>query len=288
MLMIRSKRYRMFRVAVVVVAALVAGMVGTRLAAADEPLRYVALGDSSAAGPGIPNQINAACGRSDRNWPHVLATILRAELTDVTCSGARIPDLSGRQYGSIAPQFDALGPDTDLVTLAIGGNDIAGSEAFVACATLTPEPTGPTCQERFTVGGVDQYATRVAETAPVLAAALKEIKRRSPQAAVAVVGYLTYWQPGGCFPADPYVPVDADYLQATFDRLMAMLADQAAAHGATYVDIRTPSADHGLCAPPAKRWLEGAIPAVPALKYHPNATGMANAAKIIAAAVPQR
>lgn len=35
-------------------------------------IRYVALGDSSAAGPLIPDQIDATCLRSDRNWPHVL------------------------------------------------------------------------------------------------------------------------------------------------------------------------------------------------------------------------
>lgn len=303
----RAQRYRhpfrVSRVVVVAVAAVVAlsaGLLSLPLASADEPraaadasLRYVALGDSSASGPLIPNQIDAACLRSDRNWPRVLASTLGAELTDVTCSGARVPDLAGRQSSSIRPQFDAFGEDVelrrdiDLVTLAIGGNDIGGNQAFVTCATLTPQPTGPTCEERHTVDGVDQLAARIAATAPALGAALDQIHTLAPQATVLVVGYLTYWQPGGCFPADYYTPADADYLQATFDRLMDMLDQQATSHDATYVDIRTPSAGHGLCAPPAERWLEGAVPASPAYPYHPNAAGMANAARIIAAEVPR-
>ncbi|MFC6083728.1 SGNH/GDSL hydrolase family protein [Sphaerisporangium aureirubrum] len=268
-----------------VLAALLAIVTTGTPAAADRPLRYVALGDSSAAGPLIPNQIDATCLRSDRGWPQVLAPRLGAVLTNVTCSGARTPDLAGRQFGTVAPQFDALRRDTDLVTLAIGANDINMGAAFVTCAQPGPVPTGPTCQERYTVDGVDQFAARIDETAPKVAAALEEIHRRSPRAHVVVVGYLTYWRPGGCYPGDPYTPADADYLQATADRVMAMLARQARAHDAVYADIRTPSARHGLCEPPARRWLEGAVPAAPAYPYHPNATGMAHAAAIVSKAV---
>jgi hypothetical protein len=39
-----------------------------------------------------------------------------------------------------------------------------------------------------------------------VAAALQEVHRRSPRADVVVAGYLTYWRPGGCYPADPYHP----------------------------------------------------------------------------------
>lgn len=274
--------------AIAVVLAATA-VVGPSPAAAGAPpgqaaLRYVALGDSSAAGPLIPNQIDATCARSDRGWPQVLAARLGAELTNATRSGATTNDLAGRQYGTVPPQFDALRSDTELVTLAIGANDINLASAFQECASQGG-PSGRTCQERYTVGGVDQFAARIEATAPKVAAALEAIHRASPAAEVVVVGYLTYWRPGGCYPEDPYTGVDADYIQATFDRLMAMLADQAARHGASYVDIRTPSAGHDVCEPPARRWVEGAVPAAPAYPYHPNATGMAEAAGIIDAAV---
>ncbi len=273
-----------------VLATMLATMtLGTALAvpaAASRPRDYVALGDSSAAGPLIPDQIDATCLRSDHNWPHDLAASVGTALTDVTCSGATIDDLTGSQFPTVGPQFDALSQDTDLVTLAIGANDIQLSQAFVECAQTGPTPVGPSCQQRFTVNGVDQFQQRIALTAPKMAGALAEIHQLSPHATVIVTGYLTYWRPGSCYPTDPFTPADADYIQGTQDKLMAMLAHESATHDATYVDIRKPSAQHGLCEPEATRWLEGAQPASPAYPYHPNAAGMANAAAIIGGALP--
>ncbi|MGI5126468.1 SGNH/GDSL hydrolase family protein [Pseudonocardia sp. CA-107938] len=269
------------RVLGAVLVAAAAALIGPAAHAA-EPLHYVALGDSSAAGPLIPNQIDLPCTRSDRNWPHVLAGLVGAALTDVTCSGAKTTDLGGRQFGVVPPQYDALSSDTDLVTLAIGANDIDMGTVVPSCASPLPDPGPASCAQRYTRGGEDQLAARIEATAPKIAAALDEIHRRSPDAEVLVVGYLTYWRPGGCHPVDPIPSADADYLQATFDRLMAMLAEQAAAHGARYVDIRTPSADSGLCAAPGERWVEGLVPTAPAFPYHPNARGMAGAAGIVA------
>jgi hypothetical protein len=51
------------------------------------------------------------------------------------------------------------------------------------------------------------------------------------------------------------------------------------------VDIRGAGVGHGLCEAPARRWVEGAAPASPAYPYHPNAAGMANAARIIEGAL---
>ncbi|WP_432828422.1 SGNH/GDSL hydrolase family protein [Dactylosporangium sp. CA-092794] len=265
------------RIMAVVLALTTAGT-SMSATAATRPRTLVALGDSSAAGPLIPEQIDPVCLRSDHDWPHLLADRLGAALTDVTCSGARIPDLTGRQLGTVPPQFDALRRDTDLVTLAISANDIQLGAAFVTCASPDPATTGPTCREQWG----DTFATRIRDTAPQLAAALTEIHRRAPRARVLVVGYLTYWRPGGCYPADPFRPADADYIQTAFDQLMAMMARVARLNGASYVDIRGPSARHDLCEPPPRRWLEGATPASPAYPYHPNATGMAEAALIIA------
>src|SRR4051794_30226598 len=88
-------------------------------AQAADPLEYVAIGDSSAAGPLIPWQIDLACLRSSVNYPHLAAEQLGARLTDVTCSGAAVPDFTGKQFGFVPPQFSALKPTTDLVTVAI-------------------------------------------------------------------------------------------------------------------------------------------------------------------------
>ncbi|MEV5592390.1 SGNH/GDSL hydrolase family protein [Streptomyces sp. NPDC052496] len=248
---------------------------------------YVALGDSSAAGPLIPLQTDLSCLRSDRNWPAVAAARLGADLTDVTCSGATTADLAGRQAGRVPPQLDALRADTALVTLAVGANDIRLGTALTSCFRLHPGPVGPlrTCEAAYTAGGRDRLAERITRTAPRITAALGQIRHRSPQARVYVVSYGTYFRPGGCWPEEPVWPSDADYLQRTFDRLHTMLAERAAAGDADYIDLRTPSARHGVCAARGERWMEGLLPGAAAAPYHPNGTGMAHAGATVADAV---
>ncbi|MFC4949660.1 SGNH/GDSL hydrolase family protein [Pseudonocardia sp. GCM10023141] len=277
------RRNRLIAAGVGAALALSLAVPGVASATAGGPV-YVALGDSSAAGPLIPLQNDVACLRSDHNWPRVVAAALGATIKDVTCSGAKVADLPGRQFGIVAPQYDAVTTDADLVTIAIGANDLDLGVVVPTCANPLPEPAGISCKARLTAGGTDPLAAKIDALAPRIGAALVEIHRRAPHARVVVVGYGTYWKPGGCWPADPIWGRDADYLQATFDRLMTMLANQAAAHDAGYADIRTPSADHGVCAPVGQRWMEGLVPTAAAAPYHPNGTGMQHAGAVVAAA----
>jgi len=275
----------MRRRALLAIGVLLAGLVtGPAAARADGPLEYVALGDSSAAGPLILPQIDLACLRSSVNYPHIAAQQLGAELTDVTCSGAVIPDFSEKQFGFVPPQYDALSPTTDLVTVAITGNDTGLVSAALSCINLLPPPAGTSCKARFTAGGTDQLAARIAATAAPFGQALDRIRQLAPNARILVTGYGTYIRPDGCYPLIPVWPVDANYLQATIDRLNAMLAAQSAAHGAQYVDLRTPSIGHDACAPISQRWLEGLVPSSVAAPLHPSARGMAAFGAIVAAA----
>src|SRR5690348_16066134 len=65
------------------------------------PVAYVALGDSYSAGSGVwpPDpQAPPECARSSSNYPHVIATVTGASLTDVTCGAAQTKDFSASQY----------------------------------------------------------------------------------------------------------------------------------------------------------------------------------------------
>lgn len=267
-------------------AACVVGisMMTAGAAAAGQPVEYVALGDSYAAGPGIPPiDPNLACQRSERNYPNVAAATLGAELTDVSCSGATVDDFTSSQNASAPPQFDALTPGTDLVSLTIGANDVGLIQVALSCVNLLPPPLGRSCAERYTAGGVDQISARTARVAPTVGAAIDTIRQRSPQAEVLVVGYGTYLPPNGCYPITPLFPQDANYIQAKIDELDDALAAQAAQHGAEFVDTREPG--HDVCTLPPRKWLEGLIPTAPAAPLHPNATGMrAFGAMVVAAA----
>ncbi|MEU4193397.1 SGNH/GDSL hydrolase family protein [Kribbella sp. NPDC026611] len=270
------------------VGVILAGLVGTvggpAAAQADGPPEYVALGDSSAAGPLIPPQVDLPCLRSGMNYPHVAAELLGAQLTDVTCSGAVIPDFSGKQFGFVPPQYDALKPTTDLVTVAIGGNDTGLVAAALSCINLLPPPAGASCKARFTAGGRDQLAAAIDATAAPFAQALDRIHTLAPHAKILVTGYGNYIRPNGCYPQIPVWPVDANYLQSTIDDLNTMLATQSATHHATYVDLRTPSITHDACAPTPQRWLEGLVPTSAAAPLHPSARGMQAFGELVAAA----
>ena len=145
----------MRRRALLAIGVLLAGLVtGPAVARADGPLEYVALGDSSAAGPLILPQIDLAGPRSSLNYPHIAAQQLGAGLTDVTCSGAVIPDFSGKQFGFVPPQYDALSSTTDLVTVAIGGNDTGLVSAALSCINALPPPARPSARGMAAFGGI--------------------------------------------------------------------------------------------------------------------------------------
>jgi lysophospholipase L1-like esterase len=255
--------------------ALVATLVAGTTAAHADTLEYVALGDSAAAGPLIPNQDPALwCLRSDRNYPQVAAKILGATLTDATCSGAETDHLQGRQFGFVTPQLNALEPSTDLVSLTIGANDIGLFQTALSCINFLPEPAGTSCYDRYHAGGEDQLAKAVDAWAPEFGAALDAIKKRSPQAKLLVSGYGTYIRPGGCYLTQPVWRRDGDYLQSVMNRISATAKAEATKRGARYVDFAAVSGGHDICAAPADRYLEGLIPTTIAAPLHPNAAGM--------------
>lgn len=250
---------------------------------------YVALGDSFASGPLVPNMVDLGCARSDHNYAHVLAARLAVtRLRDVTCSGADTRDLTSPQTRSVLgqpvspapPQFDALSADTTLVTMTMGGNDTGLIGVAENCVNALP--FGTPCTQRYVVNGVDTIAARIDAFAPAMAAAIQGIRARSPQARIVVTGYGLYIQPGGCWPAVPVYPGDANWLQGLVDRLNGVIRAQALANGAEYVDLRTPSAGHDACRSASAKWIEGFVPVNLAAPLHPNGRGEAAYAQIIA------
>ncbi len=245
--------------------------------------RYVALGDSYAAGPlvPIPTGEPAGCLRSNQNYPSVVARELGAgEFRDVSCSGATTENVTGPQsvpLGKNAPQLDALARDTQLVTISIGGNDIGFADIITECATRSPlQPTGSACKDHYTADGTDQLTRQIDEAAPKVARVLAAIDERSPDARVLLVGYPAILpdEGPGCFPLVPFSPGDVDYLRGVEKELNAMLADEATGAGAEFVDTYTPSIGHDACQPPGTKWVEGLVPTAPAAPVHPNALGM--------------
>lgn len=251
---------------------------GSPDAAPAPPAQYVALGDSFTAGPMVPEtDLAEGCLRSDRNYPSLLADRLELDLTDVSCSGAGTAHLTAPQptvgETRVPAQLAAVEPDTDLVTVGIGGNDQALFASLVrTCLGLRgQDPTGSPCAD----SGVGRdLLDAVATVGPRVRRGLERVQRRAPDAMVVLVGYLRIAPSRGACP-DRLPFADGDV--AFGDRVMRALAQQletaAGAAGAAYVDMYAASRGHDVCSD--EPWVNGRRnqPGV-AAAYHPTAAGM--------------
>ncbi|TQJ22087.1 lysophospholipase L1-like esterase [Micromonospora sp. A202] len=255
--------------------------VATPASAAVPAGRYVALGDSYAAGPLIPTQVDLNCLRSNRNYPSLVATAAgSSSFADVSCSGATTEDIlsggSGALGIALPPQLNAVTSNTSLVTVQIGGNDIGFSGIITDCAEASlSSPLGSPCKNRFTAGGVDQLQARIVAATPKVTAVLQAVRRAAPGARVVVLGYPAILPDSGygCWPVVPIAYQDVPYLRGVEKSLNAMLASAAGANGATYADVYTPSIGRDTCKSSGTRWVEGLVPQNAAAPFHPNARG---------------
>ena len=270
-------------------ALAIAALLALAAAAGAQAANYVSLGDSYTAGPFIPNPVlPLGCLKSDHNYPHLAAPGLGLTLRDPSCSGATTDDMANPQSieidGPNPPQFNSLNSETTVVSLTIGGNDIGFSEVAQSCITLNP--FSHPCKDKYDPGGHDLLQERINATAPKVAAVLEGIHARSPAAKIYVLNYPAIFPETGfgCWPQLPLGFEDVPYLRSVEKNLDTMLANQAAAHGATLVNWYNASIGHDACKSSSVRWVEPLLPENPAAPLHPNLHGMEGAAAVLLAA----
>ena len=255
---------------------------------------YVALGDSYTAGPLIPDQTGSpiACLKSTHDYPADVASSLGASsFTNISCSGATTADMNGSQSvtgGTNPAQFSALSTRTTLVTMGIGGNDIGFSSILETCAEDSLDnPFGDPCKQHYTAGGTDQLAAAIQALAPTIGSLLTQIHQLAPNAKVLLVGYPVILpnSGSGCWPVVPIAYGDVPYLRGVEQELNQMLATEAAANGATYVNTYTDSIGHDACQSASNQWVEGLVPLTSAAPFHPNETGEQHMADQVLAAL---
>ncbi|MGH3635669.1 MAG: SGNH/GDSL hydrolase family protein [Mycobacterium sp.] len=242
--------------------------------------RYVALGSSMAAGPGIWPRANGApwgSGRSARNYAHLVAERLHLDLVDVTFSGATTAHvLTDRQRGA-RPQIDALDGSEALVTITIGGNDVGYIPLLMAAALPRMARVLPNIAALLDRDAREQALGQVGDSLRAVGAT---VRRRAPQARVIFVDYLTMLPPDGQS-APPLSRVDAGLGRHVAARLEEHTAEAAAATGCQIVRAAHASRDHHAWS--TDPWTVGAtwpLPWRPAL-FHPNAAGMRAVAELL-------
>lgn len=255
--------------------------------------RYVAMGSSYAAGPMLPPGKPGApirCGQSQNNYPTLLAERLGLVLVDRSCSGATTEHVLG-PWGEIPPQIAGVTPDTRLVTVTIGGNDLSyvGNLFSATChfnAKITPASTGrPVPCAAVRVPTEADYARDEAQ----LNAIARQVRALAPQARLIFVQYLTPLpSAGGLCAATPVSEEHAAIIREIGRRLAAITARAAEANGALVVEMDRASATHTPC--DADPWMIGAPAGYDGrqgLQWHLNKAGMQATADGIASVLQQ-
>jgi lysophospholipase L1-like esterase len=237
--------------------------------------KYVALGSSFAAGPGVPEQ-SGNCGRSDHNYSNLVASALDLILTDVSCNGATIGNIRHTPQRDMPPQIDAIGPDTALVTVTIGGNDINYTSSTFACSGTAADEHCTASLDQATIN------TALSRLSDELGAMLDEIKAQAPRATIVLVTYPRI------FPVDAVncselelSAEDTTYLAGLGQKLEDTFVSVASGRQILIADAYRRAAGHGPCAPLEERWVNGASAAQTGIRYHPTAEGHSEMARLV-------
>lgn len=251
------------------------------------PRKYVALGSSYAAGPGGADTLGNRCLRSSDNYPNQVARALGMSLVDATCSGSTTDNILDRpQRGTVQPQIDAVTPETSVVTITTGGNDVGYVQRLIAasCRNVAADVAGDVAPHGCMFGrsipaepGPEQFAALTQRmTATVFAA-----RERAPQARILLVDYPPAVVVGGPTCAKlPLTPAEIEVTIRVFDALASATAVAAQISGAELIRASVTGADHTVCSPDP--WLRGFEPPVP---YHPTSAGKAGVAAMVVAAL---
>ncbi|MEV4641991.1 SGNH/GDSL hydrolase family protein [Actinoplanes sp. NPDC049548] len=228
--------------------------------AAVTPGKYVALGDSYAAGVGaFPYDPSSGdCRRSPDSYPRTWAkNHPDSTLIDMTCNGATIADVR-------AHQLSALSADTTLVTITIGGNDDGFTNTATACLTGTDED----CRFATDLGAYYARNGLPGELASLYA----DVKNRAPRARIIVLGYprIIDSGTGGCGAITPN-EFRRNQLNFNADHLAEGIKTAAEQAGLTFVDMRLPFAGHEACS--SEPWINGVDAGHITEIFHPNRYG---------------
>ncbi len=253
-------------------------------------MRYVALGSSMAAGPGIPPRAPDSprlAMRSARNYPHLVADELGLDLVDVTYSGATTAHVLREEQNGAPPQVTALRGDEELVTITIGGNDVWYVPGLYAASCPRPLRLVPVVG-RGLRSAVDreQRDRSLVEVAASLRDVGTTVRAACPEARVLFVDYLTLLPPAGTR-AFPLRADDVDVFRHVAQQLERITAEAAAETGCELVRAAAASRDHHAWS--RDPWTVAATLPLPGrpLAYHPNAWGMRQVADLVVAHVAQ-
>ncbi|MGI4944149.1 MAG: SGNH/GDSL hydrolase family protein [Janthinobacterium lividum] len=247
---------------------------------------YVALGSSYAAGLGLGSRASGSpivSQRSINGYPQQLARLLKVpSFTDMTSSGSTVRHVLHGGQMMLGPQINALGPDTRLVTLTAGGNDIGYVGDLIAMAYRNKGGVIGAAVGAFWKGAKPVGDRDFPALDANLRATLDEIGKRSPRAQIFVVTYPAILPSTGTCPTVGVTEGEATLMRSVGDLLAQMTRDAAASMGATVVDMAVLSLGHDACS--KEPWVNGFKP-ITGADFHPTFAGAQATAHALAKAI---
>ncbi|MFE7118448.1 SGNH/GDSL hydrolase family protein [Streptomyces sp. NPDC057654] len=223
--------------------------------------KYVALGDSYAVAVGTRKYDNPddACRRGPLAYPRLWhAAHPNVGFVEASCSGATTADVDKTQIGSLTP-------DTSLVTLQVGGNDVGFVDVLTHCIL--------TVDDKDCLAGVEaakQAAT--GKLSPALARTYAAVRKAAPAAKVVIVGYPRLYTIGGDCGILGLSDTERKALNSAADTLADITASRAKEAGFTFLDARPVFDPHTLCSGKSE-WVTSLEWNKLNESYHPNADG---------------
>ncbi len=278
------------------------------VSAADDQ-QWVALGDSYTAGviraAGDTFEVpRDGCERTDRSYPQVIDRDLGGlfELANVSCGAATIENVTetpqspiGRHlpplsedpdypFPPVPPQSEAVGADTDVITVGVGGNTLGFADVIAKCAQSGGESdgAGTPCKDDLSPG----IQARLDKVSKEYDRMLTVLHERAPKAKILAVGYPTIVPQDttkcsygdltkfGTITQGDLAWLRTDVLEPLNKAIEKSTGTQEAA---AFVDLYTSSQKHSVC--DDAKWVEGFVTLPDQVSFvHPNALGHRNAA----------
>lgn len=239
-----------------------AACLGIAPAQAADKTRYIALGDSYAAGQGAGPYLDT-CYRSENAYSELAEDAKVIKLVEnVACSGKTTQQV-------VDSQLSELNKSTKLVTITAGGNNIGFGDIIKYCGAALSEPTaGPACDAATSLAVSQIESGQLTNDVKTM---IQRVKDAAPKADIVVTGYPYLY--------DPVIPDPADSLsvfiyQATqlADGLNASIRSAAYDTKVQYVDVRSAFSGHGVNSTDPWINLDPTNPGSPD-NFHPNAEG---------------
>lgn len=225
---------------------------------------YAALGDSVAAGAGLPSDV-VPCQRSEEAYGYIVSNTTGLPIHHLACTGAKadegLYDEQERDGYILPAQLDQAftGGTPSLITITIGANDVRWTQFIRQCYYIT-------CGYDFDTARYAAYLTDLKLELNVVMAKIHALSGGSPPQVI-LTGYYQPLAAATCSDTVNLTTSEAAWLSERTTALNQAISDTANKYSyAKYAPVSF--AGHELCS--SDPWIQGPTDPAP---FHPTATG---------------